>query len=237
MGYVPEKDRTTAWYLFNKLFQVRVNPHHLRTAEEIKLYGTPSTGHEDMDRELDKYEQIVMLPISKLEAHFASGYPVKFVRREDCQEVYKLVQNHLTAMQSLFTTSENVEGDPQTMAELARLDQFADAVFQHARHGLRDNLQHAGFARRARARDPFARLNDKLRNKQLTPEPPVEKVPGGSAFGRQYGTLAEQPKVEPTALENGLVPLDPIVEDPTLPTRTSLAKLFEDRRLLGSQWK
>jgi hypothetical protein len=238
MGYIPESQRTTGWYLFNKLFQVRINPHHARTAEDIKRFGTPTTGNEDVDRELDKYEQIVMWPISRLEAHYSSGYPVKFVKYDDCQEVYKLIHNHLTAMQQALTVSENVTNDPETMTELVRLDQFADAVFQHARYGLRDNLQHAGFARMARARDPFARLNTKIRNRQLDTETPPETLPGGSSVGRQYGTHAElAAQTPPTVNEKGVIELDPIIEDPTLPKRTSLAKLFEERRQLGTQWK
>jgi hypothetical protein len=237
MSYIPESERSTGWYLFNKLFQVRINPHHARSAEDIKLYGTPTTGNADVDRELDKYEHIVMWPISKLEAHYSSGYPVKFIKRTDCEEVYKLIHNHLTVMNQVLAQSENVTGDPQTMAELIRLDQFADAVFQHARYGLRDNLQHAGFARRARARDPFAKLGDRIRNKQLQPET-LPETPGGSSVGRQYGTHAEIAATTPPAVnEHGVMELDPIVEDPTLPKRNSLAKLFEERRQLGLQYK
>jgi hypothetical protein len=238
MGYIPESQRTTGWYLFNKLFQVRINPHHARTADEIKRYGTPTTGNEDVDREMDKYEQIVMWSIARLEAHFSSGYPVKFVKRSDCDEVYRLLQNHLMAMQQALTVSENVTGNPETMAELVRLDQFAEAVFQYARHGMRDSLEHAGFARRARARDPFAKLGSKIRNRQLETDAPKETLPGGSSVGRQYGTHADMvAQTPPVVNENGVMELDPIVEDPNLPRRTSLAKLFEERRQLGLQWK
>jgi hypothetical protein len=235
MGWIPEHQRTTVWYLFNKLFQVRINPLHARTAEEIKLYGTPTTGNEDYDRELDKNEHVVMWSIARMEAHYADGHPIKLVKREDCEEVYRLVNNHLMRMKEAQIDSENFKPDPKTMDELIRLDNFADAVFQHARHGLKSNLQHAGYARRAKARDPFARLAELTRAGKVGGTEEKVTLPGNSSVGRSYGTAENLPPVEPV-VENGMVQLDPIVEDPNLPKRISLAQLFEDRKKLGTQW-
>jgi len=234
MGWIPEKNRTTVWYLFNKLFHVRVNPLQVRTAEEIKRFGTPTTGNEDYDRELDKAEHVVMWPIATMEAHYASGYTVKLVKREECQEIYKLISNHLSAMRNTVVESENVRDDPKTMDELIRLDNFADAVFQHARYGMKDNLQHAGYARRARSRDRFASLADLTRRGDVGRPTEGRTLPGNSSVGRQYGTAEDI--VAPPPLENGMVKLDPPVEDPRLPKRISLAQIFEDRKKLNTQW-
>jgi hypothetical protein len=233
MGWIPENERTTVWYLFNKLFFVRVNPLQVRTTEEIKQFGTPTTGNEDYDREMDKAEHVVMWSIARMESHYASGYTLKLVKHAECEEVYRLISNHLSAMRETLVESENSTNNPATMDELIRLDQFADAVFQHARYGLKDNLQHAGYARRARARDPFARLSDLTRSRQVGNVDTVP-LPGNSTVGRQYGTAEDLPA--PVSVD-GLVPLDPIVEDPRLPKRNSLAELFESRKKLGTQWK
>lgn len=233
MGWIPEHQRTTGWYLFNKLFRVRINPQHDRTADDIKFYGTPTTGNEDYDRELDKAEHVVMWNIAKIESHFASGYPVKFVDRKDCEEVYRLINNHLTFMHGMFGNTENTRDDPDTMSDLVRLDQFADATFQHARYGLRDNLQHAGYARRAMAKDRFAQLASRVRSRASGQE---EKLPGGSSVGREYGTHEELARTPPPTGDQFLIP-DPVPEDPTLPKRVSLANLFEERRQNGLRWK
>jgi hypothetical protein len=232
MAWIPVNQRSTGWYLFNKLFHVRINPRQVRTADDIKLFGTPTTGNEDFDREMDKAEHVVMWPISQMEAHFSGGYNVKLVKREECAEIYTLISNHLSAMRNLTVESENSANSPEMMDELIRLDRFAEAVFSHARYGLRDNLQHAGYARRAKARDRFASLAD-LIHRGETGQPAANVVPSNSSVGRNYGTAEDLPAPIP---ETGLVPLDPIVEDPRLPKRVSLAQMFEERKNLGSRW-
>lgn len=229
-GYLPVHQRTTVWYLFNPLFMVRVNARNIRTVEEIKRYGTPSTGNEDYDRENDKNEQVVMWNIATMEKHFAEGYPIKIVQYDDCALIYKHISEHLLAMHATLGGSENVTDNPKTMEELVRLDTFADAVFQHARYNLKNNIQHAGYARRMQERDPFSKLASLVRNKAPVAGP--VHVEGSSSVGRQYGTREDLPANAPLP-ETGPIPLDPPVEDPNLPRRISLGKLFEERRQMG----
>lgn len=225
-GWIPEEERTSIWYLFNILFHVRVNPHQIRTVEEIQDYGTPTTGNEDYDRELQKAETVVMLNIAQMEDIYHRGYPVKIIKEADTKIIYEHISNHLVKMKELLGFSENVTGDPQTMDELIRLDKFAGDMFEHARYGMRADYPQSSFAKRF-SNDRFKSLG-KLSRGTKAAEPadtgPVRDYSTGDDVSARAPTLIEEPQEREK------------VDDPSLPKRVSLANLFEDRKRLGTRW-
>lgn len=236
MTYVPESQRNTVWYLFYKLFQVRVNPNKIRTVEEIKLYGTPTTGNEDYDRELAKNEEIVMLSIAQMEDIYNQGYPVKIVKHEDTKIIYELISKHLVAMKNNMVISENSTNDPKTLDELIRLDRFADSLFTHARHHLKQDVPVSALAARMRG-DRFATLG---RRRPVANAAPAVAGKGSGSL-RDYSTGADAAAERQQQQQASQMPpnpreVDEIPEDPNLPKRLSLEKLFENQKRLGMNW-
>lgn len=233
MSYVPESQRNTAWYLFYKLFQVRVNPTKIRSVEEIKQFGTPTTGNEDYDRELAKAEEIVMLSVAQMEDIYHQGYPVKIVKYEDTKAIYEIIDKHLIAMRNLMNQSENFTNDPKTLDELIRLDQFSQAMFTHARHQIRQAAPTSALMARMRG-DRFSALG---RRQQRSQGPAVQGKGSGSLRDYSTGAQAEherqqqqqQPQQDPLAVD---VP----PEDPNLPRRMSLERMFEQQKRFGLNW-
>jgi len=225
MGWVPEDQRTTVWYLFNKLFYVRVNPTKVRTVEEIKAYGTPTTGNEAYDREMLKAEEVVMLNIAQMEDMFNNGYPVNVVRYEDTQQIYKLVTDHLLNMRDTLTYSENTTNDPKTLDELVRLDKFAAGMFDHARHTLKQDVSHSTLATRM-MNGRFSGLSKLGRRRSDQVEISAEVAIGNTRDYRTGTDFQIDPTKEPETLTEKVV-------DPSLPQRLSLERLFEERKRMG----
>lgn len=224
MTYVPEHLRNTAWYLFHKLYQVRVNPSKIRTVDEIKMYGTPTTGNEAYDAELAKNEEIVMLSIAQMEDIFNQGYPVKIVKREDTKDIYERIAKHLSAMKNITNVSENFVNDKQTLDELIRLDQFAEAMFHHARHQMKHDVAQSSLINKMRG-GRFATLGRRRPAEQAAPT-----TKGGGA-GRDYSTGLDAQ--QPDQVEDPRA-VDAIIEDPSLPKRISLERLFEEQKRFGT---
>lgn len=244
MAYVPENKRTTAWYLFHELFHVRVNPNHVRTADEIKLFGTPTTGNEDYDRELAKNDTLVMLSIAQMEDIFNNGYPVKVANYKDTERIYKLISDHLHFMKNIFVGSENITADPTIMNDLIRLDKFAQAMFEHARYLLTGEVPTSQLAARLMG-GRFSSLGMSIRQRaaqraQAPASKPIDPnrvhTTFGSGGGRDYSSGAEHVPTPPPKPENiSLVP-DERHEDPRLPKRFSLESMFEDQKRNATRW-
>lgn len=229
-AYVPPDKRDTAWYLFNELFMVRVNPNKIRTVEEIKLYGTPTTGNEDKDRELAKVEELRMLSIAQMEDIYNQGYPVKIVEYSDTEKIYTLVSKHLVAMRNLMGMSENFNNNPETLKELIRLDQFAGAMFDHARYEMKHDVPQSSLIARMRGEGRFSALG---RRRQVAVEAADIKGTGSGAL-RDYSTGADAQ--QPANAPQNPLEVDVVPDDPRLPKRISLERLFEDQMRQGVQW-
>jgi hypothetical protein len=222
--------------LFYKLFKVRVNPTKIRTIEDIKLYGTPTTGNEDYDRELAKNEEIVMLSIAQMEDIYNQGYPVKIVNYEDTKTIYELISKHLVAMKNNMVLSENTTNDPKTLDELIRLDRFADSLFAHARYQMKQDVPTSALAARMRG-DRFSALG---RRRQTQSNAPVVQGKGSGSL-RDYSTGADaaaERQQQQMAAQQPPNPreVDELPEDPNLPKRLSLEKMFENQKRMGMNW-
>jgi hypothetical protein len=229
MPYVPPDKRDTAWYLFYELFMVRVNPTKIRTVEEIKMYGTPTTGNEDYDREMSKSEDIVMISIAQMEDIYNQGYQVKIVNYDDTKKIYEYIAKHLVAMRNISVGSENFNSNAETLNELIRLDKFAGAIFEHARYGMKQDVPQSSLIARMRS-DRFSNLG---RNRQRLNGPEVKGKGSGSL--RDYSTGVDAQN-EINAATSAPSPVDEVSENPNLPKRISLERMFEEQRRHALNW-
>lgn len=227
MPWVPEDQRTTVWYLLEPKFLVRVPQMALRTVDDIKLFGTPTSGDNYMDRELAKNDATVMLSIAAMEEIFHRGFNIKVVQYDDTKKIYEHISNHLIAFKNLLLSSENVNPEPSFLDELIRLDKFAQATYDKAKYVLGGDIVHSLLSRRFKATG-FTKLS---RSSVLASTPKRDESTPAATGSRDYGTSIPHQQPE--------VPVGEVPEaDDPYPKRISLENMFERQKRLGAtRWK
>lgn len=126
-----EQQKPTDYYIFEPIFCVTVPQEALRSEEEVRALGTPTTLNRRIDAVLSKQRTTTYMNIAKMATLSAKGWPVAVVNHGDCKTIYEYVQNHLDAWVKLLGYSIHRPNAPYE--DLFTLDQFAQQVFQHAR--------------------------------------------------------------------------------------------------------
>jgi hypothetical protein len=216
MGYVKECDRTTAWYLFNKLFLCRIPQLATRTVDDLKEFGVFSTGDAIVDREMAKDWVSRWLSIAQMEHIFTKGFPIKVVNYGDTKKIYELISAHLLTWREFFETAENNRVPAETVDELVNLDKLASEVYKPAKHLFTEEIAQSLFSqalRRTRTRSLLSR----------------------TSFNRQQEVAPARP--DPTvqvSLEELAKPVEKVSNHPE---RFSLSKIFERQRSGDQAWK
>jgi hypothetical protein len=214
MGWIPENQRTTAWYLFEEKFLCKVPQLATRTIEDIKQFGVFTTGDKVIDRELAKEWTLKYLSIAKMEEIFNNGHNIKVVNFADTKKIYELISAHLITWRDFFGRMENSGVDAQTLDELVRLDKFAAAVYEPAKHLFTEEI----------AMSLFGQYQSKQRL--------------GKLLARGMFKDAEINKPQPTPTDpNNPNQSSVEVESKKFPERRSMIPLFEHHRKFGvRQW-
>lgn len=147
MAIVPESERTTAWYLFNRRFLCRIPAMANRTLEDVKEFGVFSTGDAVIDREMSKEPVHRYLTIAEMENIYHQGHRINVVNYAETKTIYELISNHLLAWRTFFETMENNRVPQETIDELIRLDGLAGAVYVSAKHLFNEQIAQSVFAR------------------------------------------------------------------------------------------
>ncbi len=92
---VPGEMDTASFKLFHHMYQVRVEAIHLVSADEIKIYGTPTSGVKEFD-DAAKHElrDCTMTAIKMAYLH-DSGAPISLMNPKDSVEIYQNIQEHI----------------------------------------------------------------------------------------------------------------------------------------------
>jgi hypothetical protein len=64
--------------------------------------------------------------------YWDQGVTVGIVNETDTKRIYEFISNHLLAWKQILDTGLNTRGAP--LEDLVKLDQFANAVYRHARY-------------------------------------------------------------------------------------------------------
>lgn len=190
MGVVQDKKETrpTVWYLFNRRFMCRVPPLALRSIEDIKMFGTPTTGNPLLDKEMEQEWALRMLNIAEMEDCFNRGYNVRLAKYSDSKVIYELITDHLISWRTFFETVENNRVPDETIDELIRLDKFATAVYVPARHLFTETTAQTIFGRYRQARRSASLLSRNMFTKQEAKEQEKEVDETGKKKGRPERT-------------------------------------------------
>lgn len=128
----------TDHYIFVPIFMVTVPQEALRTEEEVRVLGTPTTMNRRIDAVLSRQRTTTYMNIAKMATLASKGWAIGIVKHEDCKTIYDYVQNHLDAWVQLLGHSIHRPNAPYE--DLYILDQFAQQIFQHARWQYNDKV-------------------------------------------------------------------------------------------------
>lgn len=187
MGVVQEKKKAshpTVWYLFNRRFMCRVPPLALRTIDDIKMFGTPTTGNPILDKEMEQEWALRMLNIAEMEDCFHRGYNVRLVKYSDSKTIYELIIDHLVEWRNFFDVATNNRVPDETIDELIRLDKFATAVYVPARHLFTEETASSVFGRYRQARKAASLLSRGMFAKQAEKDAENEIGEDGKKKGK-----------------------------------------------------
>ena len=145
--WVPEKERTTAWCIFNELFMCRVANIQTMSAEYIAHFGTPDSGDPVVDRETANESVIKMLTINQMAEFFKQGTLVYVVNLKDTKVIYERIVDHLNAWKQRMSDTLNNSNAP--IDDLLLLDRLAGSVYKHAAPQFTTAMAESLIARRA----------------------------------------------------------------------------------------
>lgn len=144
MTSIFDPSKTSDWYIFEPIFHVKVPAEALRTENEVRLLGTPSTGNKRTDAALSSRMTSSYMNIARMASLAFDGHPVAVVNHADCKTIFEYTQNHLDAWAKRLQFSINRPDAP--FDDLQKLDRFASSVYVHARHQYNDpNNAQSGF--------------------------------------------------------------------------------------------
>lgn len=135
-SWVEEKDRDTSWYLFHRLFHVRVQFLQMLSIEELQHFGMPITGDPVYDKQIANESRDIMLSIQRMCELYDSGATVAVVDPKDTKRIYEHIENHLEAWATHIRTSMNKKTVP--VKDLLLLDRFAHSIYEFAKYRFAD---------------------------------------------------------------------------------------------------
>lgn len=128
----PNKDSSE--YIFDVLFEVKVRNVDLISEQELKNYGSYSTGMELFDQ--DNMTQLVSanLSIAQMAEHRSKGYHLRYVHPRDVLKIYEFTQHHLNRWVSALTmTGGSLNGGGAPLNDLMILDRYCSEVYEQAK--------------------------------------------------------------------------------------------------------
>ena len=128
--WIPEKDRDTSWYIFNQKFRCTVPHIDMRSADHVRMFGMPSSGIREIDKETAHERIETYLTIGQMAEFFKRGALVGVRKIEDTKIIYERISDHLNAWKLQLQNGLNNGEAP--IDDLKLLDQFANAVYAHA---------------------------------------------------------------------------------------------------------
>lgn len=135
--WVPYEQRGTAYWIFEELFVCQIPYIQMLDLEELQEYGMPTSGDASYDYGTANEMRQIMIPISEMVKYYAKGVQVYVVDPADTKRIYERISDHLIAWKEKLSKSLNMSGAP--LEDLKLMDQFANAVYEHAKYQFTDD--------------------------------------------------------------------------------------------------
>lgn len=128
MAWVPHKDRTAAYYIFDVLYPCSVSNIGGKSIEEISEHGMYSTGNRFLDYQSANQAVQRMLSIDSIYEYFKEGIVVRFQSTEVLKEVYNRITDHLKEWDGYLV--HNIAPGNFPAEDMLGLDDLADTLYK-----------------------------------------------------------------------------------------------------------
>lgn len=146
---VKQTDTTSAQYrIWHDTFLCEIRYIDTMSTDYLKIFGTFTTGDSLLDRQAHNEMVLRRFTIIRMIEFFHENVRVYIKNPEDSKTIYCLLQEHLQNWQKELHQSLRTDNAP--FEELALMDKFADAVYEHAKWYLDSALIDTPFARTLR---------------------------------------------------------------------------------------
>ena len=170
MGWKPESERDTRYYLWEEKFMCTLRYGDTFTVDKLKERGIYTSGDPSMDRDMMNTPTRFYLSINQMVEYFRQGIPVGVTKREDTARIYEYISNHIDAFRREISLSFSPEKLP--VDDLILLDEFAATVYGFAKHQFNRETANDLIARRMDALMGFT--PDNVLGEETRPVAPVE---------------------------------------------------------------
>ena len=176
MPWIPEHQRDTRYYLWEKKFLCNLRYGDTFSIERLKTQGIYTSGDPATDRAVMNSQNKFWLSINQMVEYFQQGITVGVVNREDTAKIYEYITNHINAFRKEISMAFNLDGLP--LDDLIILDEFATTVYEHAKHQFTKEVAHDLIARRMDALvgfTPDSILGEERQTAVVTPTATAEE--------------------------------------------------------------
>lgn len=126
-------DLDSAMYIFDVVFECKVRNMDLISDNDLRDFGSFSTGMELMDNDNMTQMSSANLSIAQITEHINKGYTLRYVHAQDVLKIYEFTQHHLQRwVGRIGASSLNGAGIP--LDDLIKLDTFCTSVYEQAKY-------------------------------------------------------------------------------------------------------
>lgn len=170
-----EQARVGTSPLWDDLYMVRIPNLQLQSNDELRRFGYRTSGVDVIDRYIHMQETTCEININAMFEYYRKNITISVVRHEDSKKIYEAIQDHLKAWAN--GASEGIHTDPEILKDLVELDNFANKVYEHAKHYFPRNAVDMDIPEVLRGIQDLTRKNILLR-RVGDPEPVNVRNPG-----------------------------------------------------------
>lgn len=186
MAWVPPEKRDSAWWLFQKLFHCRVNNLQMQSPDYIKYYGTPDSGDETANAQMRAELIDIRIPIAQMAEYYAQDIPVIIPDPKVTKEIYERVMDHLRVWKREMDESLNPGTLPEILDDLIKFDNFAAALFPHAKRFFDPDFGDSKFARKLGGIVSITKGSFMARTSKAAAEPEEAETVKHEGFGSAF---------------------------------------------------
>lgn len=117
--------------IWHNKYLIKIAQKHLASNEEIKMFGSLTTGFEEIDRTIGNQLTQVMISINDMVEYYKLGINIYIVQESDSEEIYETIVEYLQAWNETLNNAINVS--PPPVEDLLLLDRFANTLFGPAK--------------------------------------------------------------------------------------------------------
>lgn len=125
-----KKEHTSAYKIFHYYYQCQIPQHYLYSQEYMEVFGLPTTGQSDVDRELSQSMVPAQLTIAQMAEYLDEGASIVLIDPYEAATIYGIVNDHL---ENWRVHTVGFGGLEVPMEDLRKLDALAKEVFKVGR--------------------------------------------------------------------------------------------------------